>query len=270
LGHRSKQQLQAINEEYKSQSAHHHTLDHALKAEISGDFLKLSVGVISPTFQVKSDAIHSAVDGLGTRESQLIDVISQSTQAELSRIAADDKLRKAIISDVSGDFKKTIEELLKAHRPDYGVIDPAQAEELAHLFYKAGEGKVGTDEKKYIEIIAHNSVDALMQIDQAYRHKHKHGLYEAISSETSGDFKKLLEALIIPRYEYYAKRLHQAIAGAGTDERVIIYIFSVLEKGELLEVGRIYQEKHKETLLSAIKGDTSANFRKLLVALLTK
>jgi len=268
LGNRSKQQLQAINEEYKLQSSQHHTLDHGLRAEISGDFLKLALGVITPTFLYKTESIHAAVDGVGTREALLIDVLSQSTQAELAAIGGDDKLRKAIISDVSGDFKRTIEELLKAQRPDYGAIDPHQAEELAHVFYKAGEGKIGTDEKKYIEILTHYSVEALFQIDAAYKAKHKHGLHHAISGETSGDFKTLLEALIVPRYEYYAKRLHQAIQGLGTDEKTIIYIFSILEKGELKEVARFYQENHKESLANAIKGDTSSNFRKFLITLL--
>jgi len=269
LGHRSKQQLLAVAEEFRNQSAHHHTLEQGLKSQISGtDFLKLCLGVITPVIQVKKDTLREAVEGLGTRENILIDVLSQSTAYEIALLAADEKLKKMVLDDVGGDFKRTIEEIFKALRPDFGGIDPKQAVEIAHSFYKAGEGKIGTDERKYIEIITHHSMEALLQVDAAYKAKHKHGLKKAISSETSGSFKIILKALITHKYEYFAQRCHEAIAGAGTDERTLIYIFSVLDKGELKEVARIYKEAFKESLPDAIKGDCSGSFCKLFLSLL--
>jgi len=183
-------------------------------------------------------------------------------------LAADDKLKKLVIDDVGGDFKRTIEEIFKALRPDFGGVDPKTADEIAHAFYKAGEGKLGTDEKKYIEILTHYSLEALLQVDLAYKAKHKHGLKKAISSETSGNFKRILKALVTPKYEYFAQRCYEAIAGAGTDDKTLIYIFSILEKGELKEVAKIYKDTYKESLLDAIKGDTSGHFCKLFLALL--
>jgi hypothetical protein len=268
LGNRSKQQLLAISEEYKSQSAHHHTLDYALKQEISGHFLSLCSGVISPVIQVKKDTLREAVVGIGTRENILIDVLTQSTAYEIAMLSADDKLKKMVIEDVGGDFKRTIEEIFKALRPDYGGVDPKTAEEIAHAFYKAGEGKLGTDEKKYIEILTHNSLEALLQVDAAYKAKHKHGLKKAIASETSGSFKRILKALVTPKYEYFAQRCNESVVGAGTDEKTLVYIFSVLEKSELKEVSRVYKEIYKESLQQAIKGDTSSHFCKLFLALL--
>jgi len=122
--------------------------------------------------------------------------------------------------------------------------------------------------KKYIEILTHHSLDALIQVDAAYKAKHKHGLKKAISSETSGSFKKILKALVTAKYEYFALRCNESIAGAGTDEKTLIFIFTTLEKGELKEVARIYKEMFKETLQDAIKGDTSSHFCKLFLTLL--
>jgi len=93
-------------------------------------------------------------------------------------------------------------------------------------------------------------------------------LIKAVESETSGDFKRALIALLKPRDEFLADRLHDAISGLGTDERVLIYVFSIVSKHELKRIAEIYKVKHKETLEQAIKGDTSFNFRKLLLALL--
>jgi len=107
-----------------------------------------------------------------------------------------------------------------------------------------------------------------MQVDAAYKAKHKHGLKKAIASETSGPFKRILKALVTPKYEYFAERCYEAIAGAGTDEKTLIYVFSVLEKNELKEVARIYKDQYKETLQKAIKGDTTSHFCKLFLSLL--
>jgi len=183
-------------------------------------------------------------------------------------IASDDKLKKSVIDDVGGDFKRTIEEIFKALRPDYGDVEQKTAEEIAHAFYKAGEGKLGTDERKYIEILTHHSLEALQRVDLAYKNKHKHGLKKAISSETSGNFKRILKALVTPKYEYFAQRCNEAIAGAGTDEKTLIYIFSVLDKGDLKEVAKLYKEMFRETLQAAIKGDTSGHFCSLFLTIL--
>jgi len=147
FSNRSKQQLAAIAEEFKAQSAHHHALDYALETEVSGAFLKLCVGVITPVSQIKKDTLRDAVQGIGTRENILIDVLTQSTAYEIATFAADEKLKKMVLDDVGGDFKKAVEEIFKALRPDFGGLEPKQAEDVAHQFYKAGEGKLGTNKK---------------------------------------------------------------------------------------------------------------------------
>jgi len=267
LAHRSKHQLEQIDHEYRIQSHEGTSLQHALEKELSGSFRALAVGVVTPVAEFKKRSLKEAVEGLGTRESTLIDVYCQSTNEELHHIAKDADLYKKVLDDISGDFKKVIVNQARGDRP-HDTISGKEAEDIAQLFYKAGEGKIGTDESKYIDVITKHSHHALQQIDEAYKAKHKHGLAKAIDSETSGDLKHSLLALLKHRDEYLADRLHHAIAGLGTDERVLIYVFSILEKEELHRVAAIYKSKHKESLEDAIKGDTSFNFKKFLIALL--
>lgn len=47
-------------------------------------------------------------------------------------------------------------------------------------------------------------------------------LIDDIRSDTSGNFQKLLVALLTPISEFLARELHNAIAGLGTDEEVLI------------------------------------------------
>eukprot|EP01123_Difflugia_compressa_P012116 TRINITY_DN5077_c0_g2_i1.p1 TRINITY_DN5077_c0_g2~~TRINITY_DN5077_c0_g2_i1.p1 ORF type:complete len:321 (+),score=58.58 TRINITY_DN5077_c0_g2_i1:50-1012(+) len=268
LSNRSKEQLDAINREYKAQSSSHHDLEHALKHEISGDFLNLALLVVTPTIIIKKDTLREAVKGLGTRESSLIDVLTQSYPAELAEIARDSKLKDAVLDDVSGDFKKLIEELLQARRPQYGQITQQQAQELAHEFHKCGEGRLGTNDRELIRLVCSNSVEALHQVNHEYKSKHGHGLAKAITSETSGDFRDMLLALLMPKHEYFAARIHSSVKGLGTNERLLNYCFSVLDKGDMKWVAEAYKEMYKKTLKEDIVDDTSGHYRELLVALM--
>jgi len=267
LAHRNKHELELIDHEYRTQSGSGTTLQHALENELSGSFRDLAVSVVTPVLELKKRCLKQATKGAGTRESTSIDVLCQSTNEEIREIAKDADLYKNVMDDVSGDFKKILVNLYRGERPE-GPISEKEAEDLMTVFYKAGEGKIGTDESKYINIITLHSPQALHQIDELYKHKHKHGLIKAVESETSGDLKHALIALLKPHDEYLADRLYHAIAGLGTDERVLIYVFSIVDKHELKRIAEIYLAKRKETLEAAIKGDTSFNFRKFLIELL--
>jgi len=268
LAHRTKKELEQVDHEYRKLSSNATSLPRALEKELSGSFMELAVGVVTPTVDLKRKILKEAVDGVGTRESAIVDVLTQSTNEEIREIGHDSDLYQHLLSDVSGDFKTIVAELLKGERPTSGHVTEAEAETLSQAFYKAGEGKIGTDEKKYIDIIAHNSVDVLRQIDAHYTAKHKHGLAKAVKSETSGYFEDALVGLLKTKEEYFADKLHDAISGLGTNERAIIYTFSVLSKPELKKVAELYQMRYKEPLADAIKGDTSFNFKKFLLALL--
>jgi len=75
-------------------------------------------------------------------------------------------------------------------------------------------------------------------------------------------------ALSKPRYEFYADRLWKAMHGIGTDDNALVYIFSLLTKAELKQCAMIFQQKRGKPLTAMIRGDTSGNYERLLIALL--
>jgi len=138
--------------------------------------------------------------------------------------------------------------------------------------YKVGEGKLGTDEKVFNEVITHYSPHALKQISKHYESKHKHPLEKAVKSETSGNYEDLLVALLKTRHEYFADRLYDAIAGLGTDNTFLIYAFGVLPKHDMHKVAHIFNERHPKRggLAKAVKEDTSGDYQELLMAILSE
>ena len=63
-------------------------------------------------------------------------------------------LEKDIVGDTSGHLKKLLVTLAQGDRPETNEVNEDQAENDAKALYEAGEKKWGTDESKFVEIIA--------------------------------------------------------------------------------------------------------------------
>jgi len=271
LGHRTKEQIQEISRAYEH--AYKSTLLKDLKGDTSGNYKRLLVSLVNSPVQNKKELILKATKGLGTTEKYLIDALAPSSNHEIIELYQNDpKIIHAIIDDVSsGNFAKVVEIILKGQRDERETIPDDEAHTAAERLFKAGEGKLGTDEKVFNEIISKYSAYALKQISHEYQKKHKHNLEHAVKGETSGNYEDLLVALLKTRHEYFADRLYDAIAGLGTDDTFLIYAFGVLSKHDLVKVAAIFNERHPKRggLAKAVKEDTSGDYQDLLIQILS-
>lgn len=244
LGHRTKEQIQEIAKAYHE---HYKTsLLSDIKGDTSGNYKRLLISLINTPVQNKKELILRATKGLGTTEKYLVDVLAPCSNHEIIELYQNDpKIIHAIIDDVSsGNFAKVVETVLKGQRDERESIPDDEALTAAERLFKAGEGKLGTDEKVFNEVITKYSPHALKQISHEYQKKHKHSLEQAIKGETSGNYEDLLLALLKTRHEYFADRLYDAIAGLGTDDTFLIYAFGVLSKHDAHKVAHIFNERH--------------------------
>jgi len=66
-----------------------------------------------------------------------------------------------------------------------------------------------------------------------------------------------------------AKKLNKAMKGLGTDEKSLNEVMGNRTKAQLLEIAKVYEQEYKTTLIKDIKGDTSGDYERLLVGLLS-
>ena len=115
-------------------------------------------------------------------------------------------------SDVSEKTDGALKELLMALLSDRLDYD-------AQILEKAMKG-FGTDEDVLITILCTLDEEDIFPLQAAYSDRYERSLEQAVLSETSGKFKRvLLLAGCDDIAEAYAKVCHSAISGMGTDRR---------------------------------------------------
>jgi len=240
-----------------------------LKGDTSFNFEELLVLRCLPPVECRKWLISKATKGAGTTEKYLIDAVAPCNNEEIIELYQNDPQSITnILNDVSvGNFAKLLRLMLKGQRA-YG-IDDSSADTIAEQLYKAGEGRLGTDESVFNNVFASQGPTNLHRIDHYYQQKHKHhGLEKAVKGETSGHYEDLLVACLKEPLIYYADRCSSAIKGLGTDEHALNYIFGLLDLHQLKEVAQIYHQRHSHSLADDVKGDTSGHYRDLLISLL--
>uniref|UniRef100_A0A3Q3JB35 Annexin n=1 Tax=Monopterus albus TaxID=43700 RepID=A0A3Q3JB35_MONAL len=95
-------------------------------------------------------------------------------------------------------------------------------------------------------------------------------LTTSVKKATTGNLGVLLLELLMPPLEYEAHRLHQATARLGTDEETLMEILCTRSGSQLQEISATYKQLYKKDLEKELKGETSGDFAKLVVALLNK
>ncbi|XP_049595122.1 annexin A3b [Syngnathus scovelli] len=225
-------------------------------------------------FKVEEDvaAIRKAIEGIGTTEKTLIEVLTQRSNAQRQLIAnAYEKATgRALIADLEGDTHGDFEDLLVALVKPPAVYD-------CHEVIKAIKG-AGTTECTLTELFASRSNRQIKAMSDEYLSETGKLLIHDLKSEVSGDYGKALlilaegkrdESLGVDSAQAKAdaKALYEAGEKKwGTDEGRFIDILCHKSVPQLRQTLVEYKNISKKTLQESIEGEMSGNLEELLVA----
>lgn len=248
-----------------------------LKSETSGNFREVLVARCYKPRVYDAMSLHSAIKGAGTDEKVLIEILCTRNNQEIKEIKEQYKLlfnkdlEKDIVGDTSGHFRRLLVSLVQGNRDESTNVDNAAAHADADALYKAGEGKWGTDESKFNQILVSRSAAHLRAVFEEYKKVAKHDIFTAIDKEFSGDIKEGMLAVaqsIQHAPSYFAERLYKSMKGLGTDDASLVRLVISRSDVDMVEIKEAFNKKYGKTLASFIQGDTSGDYEKILLRLI--
>ena len=274
IANRTNRERLAMIESFKRQF--NRDLIKDLKSELSGKFEDATLALFKDPIEYDCYSLNKAMKGAGTNEDTLIEILASRPNYYINQIKERYKilfgktLEEHLSSELSGDLKKVMLTLTSAQRSTNVNPDRNDCTNKVEQLYKAGEKRLGTDEKVFYDILTRASPEEIKLMNEIYTQKYKHGLLKAIEEEFSGDLKKLLKTMIyvsLDPSEYFATRINYAIKGAGTKDALLIRILVTRDELDMPQIKAAYKRLYNKDMVQAIEKDTSGDYKKLLVEL---
>uniref|UniRef100_A0A4W4EJL5 Annexin n=1 Tax=Electrophorus electricus TaxID=8005 RepID=A0A4W4EJL5_ELEEL len=274
LGSRSNKQRVPLVIAYKT--SYGKDLIKDLKSELSGNFEKVVLAMLKTPVQYDASEIREAIKGAGTDEACLIEILASRSNEEIREINKvykaeyKKKLEDSITGDTSGHFRRLLVSLAQGNRDERETVDISLAKQDAQILYQAGENKLGTDESKFNAILCSRSKPHLRAVFQEYQHMCGRDIEKSLEREMSGNLESGMLAVVkcikdMPAF--FAERLYKAMKGLGTKDCTLIRIMVSRSEVDMLDIRQAYVKKYGRSLYTDISGDTSGDYKKILLKL---
>ncbi|KAL8120661.1 annexin D5-like isoform X1 [Apium graveolens] len=275
LAPRNASQRALIQQEYKTMYSS--DLSERLSSELSGDVKRAVLLWMYDPAARDASVVQQALCGGSINLKATTEVLCSRTPSQIQHLRQlcysmfTCYLDHAIELEASGDHQKLLIAYINALRPEGPEVNRSVVENDAKALYKAGEKKFGTDEKIFIHIFSERSRAHLAAVSTTYHNIYDTELEKAIKKETSGHFRYgLLTILRCAKNPgiYFAKVLHKAMKGLGTDNSTLIRVIVTRAEIDMQYIKAEYHKKYGKTLNDDVHSETSNHYRAFLLALL--
>ena len=271
---KSKRERYELRKAYKG--CYGKDLIEEINSSLMGNFRRVMVDLFRTPQERDTIYLYKAMKGAGTDDETVIEIICSRSNVELQKIKEEYKslynedLEKRVSSETSGAFKKILISLLQCKRSENSMPNDDECKFIAQALFKAGEGKLGTDDETFNKVFALSSPPELFSINNYYSQLSSKTLKQAVDKEFSGNIKTalntILEAIISPP-NYYARRINKAVKGLGTNDKMLIRNICSREEIDMKEIRESYKKLFGKEMVDDIKGDTSGDYQKILMLL---
>jgi len=250
-----------------------------LSKNFKSDFLDLILGAFKTPLEYDVDILYTALDKFSSDKDVITEIVCFRSQKQIEKIKEkyQEKYGKDLIEDIkrktSGDYQKIILNLLNFNRNQNSTPDLEQCDKIAEELYKAGEGKIGTNEEVFINYFTTLSKEELLAVSKAYHSKYSKTMLDVLHNEFSGNEKKLLESILYSFFspsEYYAREIMDSIKGAGTNDAKLIRCIITRYNYDMKRIKKYFKRIYQKNMLDEVKDDVSGSYGKLIEELINK
>lgn len=219
-----------------------------------------------------SQALHAAMKGAGTDDSELINIICKRKRFHLQRVRHhfESEFHEDLISEIKKDCSGHYKDVL------IGLLQ-SDSEYRVKLLEEAFDG-LGTHERLLIDVICTGTNQEIANMKHLYRQKHETGVVAHLKKELRGHACDLLvsvlaggrdDHVIEDKLESDCEAIYKATKGKlGTDEEVLIDIIGNRSREHMVKVGELFQAQHKVSLEICLANECGGDFKDILLALI--
>ena len=243
------------------------------------DFLETLIGVFKSPAEYDADLLYKAMKGIGSDKDIITEVLCFRNPERINQIKEkfQEKYGKDLVAEIksetSGDYQKIVLKLLEGDRTQDGKADVEKCSGIADELYKAGDGKIGTDESIFIKYFTSLSPNELLIVCKEYHKKYKKNMLDVIENEFNGNEKKLLTVMLYALFspsEFFAKQIMESIKGIGTDDAKLIRSVITRYSIDMKKVKKYFKKMYNKELLDEVKDDVNGSYGRILEALINK
>ena len=243
------------------------------------DFLETLIGVFKSPAEYDADLLYKAMKGIGSDKDIITEVLCFRNPERINQIKEkfQEKYGKDLVAEIksetSGDYQKIVLKLLEGDRTQDGKADVEKCSGIADELYKAGEGKIGTDDSVFIKYFTSLSPNELLIVCKEYHKKYKKNMLDVIENEFNGNEKKLLTVMLYALFspsEFFAKQIMESIKGIGTDDVKLIRSVITRYSIDMKKVKKYFKKMYNKELLDEVKDDVNGSYGRILEALINK
>ncbi|KAJ7050535.1 hypothetical protein C8F01DRAFT_682049 [Mycena amicta] len=291
--------MEIVSHEFPHHNDKGETLARRIERKTTGNVEKGLMALIQGPLKYDADLVDQSIRGFGTNEDLLNEAILDHSPSDIALLdyiyqqKYKKPLAKAVADDLSGSTLKLFKFVMDPHRQMLPLVN-ATSEELQKLLeedvaalYKAGAGRLGTNEDAFYRILTCRTHDHLVQVCRRYKEKHRTHFSHVIESEfgkSNHDAKALLFIVtgceaeeskkhlgaLAPLAVRDARLLEDTMAGFGTNNSLLItrVLRAHWSRGRMEATKHAFVELYGKTLERRVKGETSGVFEDLLLAMI--
>lgn len=220
--------------------------------------------------------------GAGTHEDLMTEILLCRTNEEIfllkegfRRLYGKD-LTQFVRGELSMKTERMFTMAMAGTRDENPVVNHQAVMQDVEALYRAGPGKIGTDEIGICGILLQRSNAHLKALAPAFFQRHHITLSKMVENEFSGHMRDGL--LQITRFAENdgdgvhrdAFMLERAMAGMGTKDERLCYRLCRMHwnRHRFAQVKNQYRAMYHRDLISRVKSETSGKYEKALVALI--
>ncbi|KAI4296354.1 hypothetical protein L6164_036319 [Bauhinia variegata] len=274
LAHRNSAQRASIRQVYAEK--YEEDLLKSLDKELSSDFERIVLlWTLCPTERdvfLANEATRKGTAG----HHVLMEIACARTSRFLFQVREDyhSRFKRSLEEDVAhhtkGDFRKLLVPLLTAHRYEGPEVNLTLASSEAKILREKISEKAYNHEE-LIRILTTRSKAQLNATFNHYNDSFGNSINKDLKQDPKDDFVSLLRATVkcitYPE-KYFEKVLRSSLKKVGTDEDALTRVVITRAEVDMKRIKEEYQKRNSVPLEKDVEGDTSGDYKSMLLALI--